>query len=869
MTDFPLLRMPAPQIDVRPRGGGGGARLLLPSRERQGRRLQPTFQRLQDVFDSGRDPLTLLVDPAAIAPERALAFEVAGTVDDLARAVRNLPGLEYLGDEALEFEPDDDFGEEDTRRGREGQRRDDRRIGGRLYLTMPDTRALRQLLGLWNQYQAGSRPSDGNGPWFDLFRRLRQVRVWGPEDRIPDDTVAYLNERLAEGVDNVRLEVELWSSGSRHDSGRANQARLQQAWSSFQQAVRAAKGEIVHQASIPQIGYEAALVDMPTAGVRRLAERQEVGLAICDGAMLIKPQSTVACPTDAKEAVAGSFVEPPPSPEGPPVAAVLDGVPVLAHRLLDRYIVFDDPDDLAAQSVVAERVHGTEMASLVVHGDRNLNEAPLRRAIYVRPVLYAPGGGRDEITQEDRLLVDTIYRAVLRMRERDGDEPASAPEVFIVNLSLGDSHRPFAGPMSPWARLLDYLAARFGILFIVSAGNVAANLPVSAFRGLTDLETASDLDRQRGILEALGEQRSQRTLLSPAEALNPITVGAWHEDAVGGQAPDMIYRPYVDDGPNITSAMGLGHNKVVKPDIFMPGGREHLLPVSFGNGLVVRAAERGRHFGLKAAVPADGGQLDREGLTGGTSAATALATRAAHRLFDALMDEENGGILRGVAPLYYGVVVKALLVHRARWGEMGSVLDGIYGPRGVGKHVERKDNVARVLGYGLPAVEEALTCAANRATLVGYGEVSADGSAALFRVPLPPSLERVTEPRSVTLTLAWFSPVNIHHRAYRRAKLEIKPDNLNVSAGVQRVPAQPSDKSVPRGSLFHVRYQGSLAVPFVDDGHLSFYVFCREQGGPLDEPVRYGLAVTIEAGGHFSVYQELRQRLEVQPLAPR
>ena len=611
------------------------------------------------------------------------------------------------------------------------------------------------------------------------------------------------------------------------------------------------------------------MVDVPTAGVRHLAERQEVGLAICDGAMLIKPQSTVACPKDAEEAVAGSFVEPPPSPEVTPVAAVLDGVPVLAHRLLDPYVEFDDPDDLAAQSVIEERFHGTEMASLVVHGDRNLNEAPLRRAIYVRPVLYAPGGGSDEITQEDRLLVDTIYRAVLRMREGDGDEPASAPEVFIVNLSLGDSHRPFAGPMSPWARLLDYLAARFGILFIVSAGNVAANLPVSAFRGLTDLETASDLDRQRGILEALGEQRSQRTLLSPAEALNPITVGAWHEDAVGGQAPDMIYRPYVDDGPNITSAMGLGHNKVVKPDIFMPGGREHLLPVSFGNGLVVRAAERGRFFGLKAAVPDDGGQLDREGLTGGTSAATALATRAAHRLFDALMDEENGGILRGVAPRYYGVIVKALLVHRARWGEMGSVLDGIYGPRGVGKHVARKDNIARVLGYGLPAVEEALTCAANRATLVGYGEVSADGSAALFRVPLPPSLERVTEPRSVTLTLAWFSPVNIHHRAYRRAKLEIKPDNLNVSAGVQRVPAQPSDKSVPRGSLFHVRYEGSLAVPFVDDEHLSFYVFCREQGGPLDEPVRYGLAVTIEAAGHVSVYQEVRQRLEVQPLAPR
>ena len=174
---------------------------------------------------------------------------------------------------------------------------------------------------------------------------------------------------------------------------------------------------------------------------------------------------------------------------------------------------------------------------------------------------------------------------------------------------------------------------------------------------------------------------------------------------------------------------------------------------------------------------------------------------------------------------------------------------------------------ARVLGYGRPIVEEAMSCTANRATLVGYGEVTADGTAALFRVPLPGSLERVTEPRSVTLTLAWFSPVNIRHRAYRRAKLEIKPDDFVSRVGVERGMAQPSDKSVPRGSLFHVHYEGDKAVAFVDDGHLRFLVFCREQGGALDQSIRYGLAVTVEAGENVPVYQEIRQRLGVQTRA--
>jgi len=125
---------------------------------------------------------------------------------------------------------------------------------------------------------------------------------------------------------------------------------------------------------------------------------------------------------------------------------------------------------------------------------------------------------------------------------------------------------------------------------------------------------------------------------------------------------------------------------------------------------------------------------------------------------------------------------------------------------------------------------------------------------------------RVTEPRSITLTLAWFSPVNVRHRAYRRAKLELQPLDLATSAGVSRLPEQPSDKSVPRGSLFHVRYHGDNAVAFVDDGHMRCRVFCREQGDALDQPIGYGLAVTIEAGEGVPVYQEIRQRLGIQPL---
>lgn len=860
MAEFPLLPIPTPETDQRPPGPRGGNNLHLPDRARQGERLQPIFRRLRAAFEEGRDPLTLVEDPASIAPERALVLEIAGTIDKFHDAIGRVPGLELLGDEETEFEADSDFALRDIRKERVGEPRLDKPVGGRLYLAMPDVQALGELVSLWDRYQADHPPQSGFAPWYDLFRQLYRLRPWGPSDRIPEETITYFIEHLADRPDSaVRVEIELWNHRS---AARQRQSNLR-----FDEALRSAHGEVVERSSIPEIAYEAVLVKLPADEVLRLIQRQEVSLAICDSIMFVRPQSTAQFPTTVNPLGAGRAPESPPDEHVPPIAALFDGVPVQRHGLLDGRLRLDDPDDIDALSVVSRRRHGTEMASLILHGDRNVGGEPsLPRPLYLRPVLYAPHTGNREQPLQDRLLIDTIYRAVLRMKIGDHQGDATAPEVFIVNLSLGDENRPFTGPMSPWGRLLDYLAERFDILFVVSAGNILDPLPLPAFTGMTDLEAATMADRQKAILQALDSQRSMRTLLSPAEALNVITVGAWYKDATVGSYPSSIaYEPYEHAGPNITSAMGLGHRKVVKPDIFMPGGRETFSILSTGRELRISSAQPGRLYGLRAAIPDAGGRLDQEGLTAGTSAAAALASRAAHRLFDALLDQNNGGILAGEDPKYYGVVVKALLVHSSRWSDLGSLLYGIFGPTGQGSHVARKDNISRVLGYGVPIVEEAMSCAANRATLVGFGEVQANGCAVRYRVPLPASLEGVTEPRSLVLTLAWFSPVNVRHRSYRRAKLEIKPERFSESIGVNRVSLQPSDKSVPRGSLFHVRYEGDSAVPFIDDGHLQFRVFCREQGGALDRPIRYGVAVTIEAGEGIPVYQEVRQRLGIQP----
>ena len=319
--------------------------------------------------------------------------------------------------------------------------------------------------------------------------------------------------------------------------------------------------------------------------------------------------------------------------------------------------------------------------------------------------------------------------------------------------------------------------------------------------------------------------------------------------------------------PNVSSALGLGHGKVVKPDIHLPGGREHLR-FQAADGALVVVPESGGRSGLKAASPDAAGNRDRTRLTMGTSAATALATRSAHLILDALMDRDGGSMHADMEAHYRGVVVKALLVHRARWGSRAAFLDERYGPHGRGKHSERRDNIARLLGHGFPNMDESLACAPNRATLVGYGTIAA-GEANIHRIPLPPSLERVTEPRTLTVTVAWFSPVNRRHRTYRRAKLEVSAlRNLETAVGVSRSAGQPSSYSVPRGTVWHAWYDGDRAVAFVDDGHLVLRVYCREQAGALDQDIRYGIAVTIEADEGIRVYDEVRARLAVA-IAPR
>jgi hypothetical protein len=315
----------------------------------------------------------------------------------------------------------------------------------------------------------------------------------------------------------------------------------------------------------------------------------------------------------------------------------------------------------------------------------------------------------------------------------------------------------------------------------------------------------------------------------------------------------------------------LGFKKVVKPDLLMDGGRAPVSIAGSGGGAIMLQPVRAgvNLFGVKVAKPSTVGGVNYEDFTWGTSVAAALGTRATHLIYDALADVDGGSNHTDVPPDVMPLLLKALLVHTAKWGDKGAMLDQLYPPQGQGSYVARRDDITRLLGFGFPEVARVLECAANQATVVGFGQIEAD-SGLLYRIPLPPELDGVRALRAFTATLAWFSPLNMRHQGYRRAALDISSASGDAYWFTPTRDIQPSDKTLLRGTLFHERRSAEQATVFVDDGHLLLRVSCRAAAGELDESVPFALAVTFEVGVDtgIEIYDSVRQAIEAQIAAP-
>lgn len=504
------------------------------------------------------------------------------------------------------------------------------------------------------------------------------------------------------------------------------------------------------------------------------------------------------------------------------------------------------------------------MASLIIHGDRNRREPPLPRRIHVVPVM-----GAGDRFPSDRLIVDLVYRAIVAMR--DGLDPTS-PGVVIVNLSLANRCRPFHGQLSAWARLLDRLAYRFGLLFLVSAGNCLDSFRIAAFANSIEFEGSPVGLRATETLRALGGIIADRRLFSPAETVNGITVGACNEDAV----PDgerVAARANVDPYRGIrmcnpSSALGPGFALSVKPDIIMPGARERLRVVKSGLHFEVAPGGPSRSAGLRVAAPPRDGRENVDGYTSGTSAATALASRTCHRIHDAL-EAAYGDDFRRLSPTQRAVLLKALLVHPSKWPhEAAALIRATIGPPEGQYHARQKDNIRRFLGFGFVDAEDAVACAADRATFWATGLLQPD-KIAIVSVPVPRAIGGQARDHALSATLAWFTPTMPGRKSYRSVRLRLlEPQDLDALR-VRAHSNQPDSNQTNRGTLFTRCWSGDRAPVVGPNMSIQFTVQRDPDQGPtIDEAIPFGLAVTLTMPGIVEIYEQVRQRLEIAQRAP-
>jgi hypothetical protein len=279
--------------------------------------------------------------------------------------------------------------------------------------------------------------------------------------------------------------------------------------------------------TIDPIRYQVALVEVPPEEAEEVEARSGI-VANADQIMSIRPQSFF----HSEPVEDGGDVL--PDDEGldtadfrPAVAAILDGYPMENHQLLAGRVEVEEVDITAATVPVNRRYHGTAIASLILHGDLAAGEEPLSRKLKAVPILAAPQGLGDERLDSDYLPIGLIYRAVKSLKVGlDGAEP-TGPEVILINHSICDAEGAFVRRPSVWARLLDWMSVQYGVLFVVSAGNITREFPTIVdqngqrkfWRGVKNVAQPHPDDMRRGTITHFVLEGENSTAFTDAQGL--------------------------------------------------------------------------------------------------------------------------------------------------------------------------------------------------------------------------------------------------------------------------------------------------------------------------------------------------------------
>lgn len=822
-----ILGRVAPPRTIQRRGRGGGrARFTDP--EERSRRIDARFD---EAVAAIGDQVQISDSIHAADPQLVLVFEALDEQIDLTAVAASL-GIEILIEAESAITPTDEFQliKENAKPY----------IASCLHAVCTNQTAFDNLLSLWRTWRATDGLPYGYSKLRDLFAHLKDLRPWGPQDRL---RAIDWDEYFAGHIDDrpQSIEIELWY--------RRRDQKRRQSQQEVTALVEQAGGQVIASAIIDQIGYHGLKCTVPNQVLRDLASGNHDAVHVVRSANVMylrvsgQALPVVGPPTEAQEQTNGGL------PTGDPVLCLLDGAPAANHPLLSGRVEVYDPDDLLEKATVDELRHGTWMSSVAVWGDRGLGEAPAARPVLVRPILTPADDTENRIEElpAEELVPDLMWRAFRELFDGTDSQPAAGETIAIISISVGDPAAPFETILSSWARIIDWLSYQYGVLIIVSAGN-HRNLILSPASS-TEIAGLQGDDRRRAILDAIARQQNKRRLLAPAESVNAISVGAIHGDASTVDPQGYAVDP-TDGLPAISpiSPTGSGYRRSIKPDLAANGGR-----VFFREGITAQdtisfAGLSALGPGIRVATPSQ----FRETHISGTSPAAALVARRAARLHDVVSDITAGV---SISTRQRASAIKALLAHGAASPD----------------HSEHDPILAEnAFGNGAATRDYADGCATNEAAVLFIGSIGANEEQELL-FPLPDGLN-VRETKRIEATLAWLTPVNWRHRQYRKAALSfVKPEGAIPKLGT---PTGLSSDATKRGATTLQRQSWELQSTFASGqgSNMKVRVKCYEQaGGLLGERVDFAVALSLwvapalNVDVYSQVRAQVRARVPIQP----
>jgi len=350
-----------------------------------------------------------------------------------------------------------------------------------------------------------------------------------------------------------------------------------------------------------------------------------------------------------------------------PAICLLDTGINRGHPLLTLYL-----KETANQTVnpawgaADDQDHGTPMAGICLYGDLAdvLGQTgPVQVPCWLEGMKIVPPAGNDD----EKFAAELTQRGVFIAEIRD----AKRPRTWCLTTSFAGNHD---GRPSSWSAELDALSAgvdndgKHCRLFCVSAGNVLwPDWPQYPSVNYT------------------------RTVHNPGQSWNSLCVGSFTmKDRIGPQNQQCgLIAERGGMAPTNSTSLQWETRWPIKPDVVFEGGNGAKDPTS---AVVLPELEL-----LSTSGQSDGGPLRS---CSGTSPATALAARMAVQI-------------QAEYPTYWPETIRALIAHSAEWTPaMMQAIDESRPPK------ERFIHLARRVGYGVPALDRALYCAAQRATMV-------------------------------------------------------------------------------------------------------------------------------------------------------